>query len=52
VQARLCGYGDAHRSRLGINDIDPPVNSPKGVAGGAHNYGRDGAMPVNAPNGA
>jgi catalase len=51
LQARLFGYGDAHRYRLGINHIDMPVNSPKGVAGGAHNYGRDGAMPVHAPSG-
>ena len=28
-----------------------PVNSAKRVAGGAKNYGRDGAMPVDAPNG-
>lgn len=27
-----------------------PVNSPKGVAGGVTNYGRDGAMPVHAPD--
>jgi len=51
LQARLFRYGDAHRYRLGINHIDMPVNSPKGVPGGAHNYGRDGAMPVHAPNG-
>jgi catalase len=51
LQARLFGYGDAHRYRLGINHSRMPVNSPKGVAGGAQNYGRDGAMPVAAPNG-
>ena len=51
LQARLFGYGDAHRYRLGINHSHITVNSPKGVAGGANNYGRDGAMPVGAPNG-
>jgi catalase len=51
LQARLFGYGDAHRYRLGINHSMMPVNSPKGVPGGAKNYGRDGAMPLHAPNG-
>jgi catalase len=51
LQARLFGYGDAHRYRLGINHTLMPVNSPKGVPAGAKNYGRDGAMPVHAPNG-
>jgi catalase len=51
LQARLFGYGDAHRYRLGINHMLMPVNSPKGVKGGAKNYGRDGAMPIDAPNG-
>jgi catalase len=44
LQARLFAYGDAHRYRLGINSTQLPVNSPKGVKGGARNYGRDGAM--------
>jgi catalase len=44
LQARLFAYGDAHRYRLGINHTRLPVNSPKGVEGGARNYGRDGAM--------
>jgi catalase len=44
LQARLFAYGDAHRYRLGINGTRLPVNSPKGVAGGARNYGRDGGM--------
>jgi catalase len=44
LQARLFAYGDAHRYRVGINHSRLPVNSPKGVAGGAQNYGRDGAM--------
>src|SRR5258706_1505300 len=44
LQARLFAYGDAHRYRLGINHTRLPVNAPQGVAGGARNYGRDGAM--------
>ncbi|MCX4241993.1 catalase [Paraliomyxa miuraensis] len=44
LQARLFAYGDAHRYRLGINHSRLPVNAPKGVPGGARNYGRDGAM--------
>ncbi|HLT37021.1 MAG TPA: catalase [Enhygromyxa sp.] len=44
LQARLFGYGDAHRYRLGINHTRLPVNAPRGVEGGARNYGRDGAM--------
>jgi catalase len=51
LQARLFGYGDAHRYRLGINHSMMPVNSPKAVPGGAKNYGRDGEMPLHAPNG-
>ena len=44
LQGRLFAYGDAHRYRLGINHTQLPVNAAKGVAGGATNYGRDGAM--------
>jgi catalase len=44
LQARLFAYGDAHRYRLGVNHTRLPVNAPRGVAGGARNYGRDGAM--------
>ncbi|HVH07694.1 MAG TPA: catalase [Myxococcota bacterium] len=44
LQARLFAYGDAHRYRLGVNHTQIPVNAPRGVAGGAANYGRDGAM--------
>jgi catalase len=44
LQARLIAYGDAHRYRLGVNHTRLPVNEPRGVAGGAPNYGRDGAM--------
>ncbi len=51
LQARLFGYGDAHRYRLGINSSSLDVNSAKGVCGGAQNYGRDGFMPINAPSG-
>ena len=43
LQARLFGYGDAHRYRLGVNHTRLPVNAPRGVEGGARNYGRDGA---------
>jgi catalase len=44
LQARLFAYGDAHRYRLGINHTRLGVNEPKGVPGGARNYGRDGFM--------
>jgi catalase len=44
LQGRLFAYGDAHRYRLGVNHTQIPVNAPKGVPGGATNYGRDGAM--------
>ncbi len=51
LQARLFAYGDAHRYRLGINHTRLPVNSPKGVQGGARNYGRDGAMAFDGNGG-
>ncbi|HEX8435094.1 catalase [Archangium sp.] len=51
LQARLFAYGDAQRYRLGINHTQLPVNSPKGVQGGARNYGRDGAMAFNGNGG-
>src|SRR5262249_16311319 len=51
LQARLFAYGDAHRYRLGINHTRLPVNQPKGVAGGAQNYGRDGAMRFDGNSG-
>ncbi|MBX7097101.1 MAG: catalase [Myxococcaceae bacterium] len=44
LQARLFAYGDAQRYRLGVNHTRLPVNAPQGVAGGARNNGRDGAM--------
>jgi catalase len=49
LQARLFAYGDAHRYRLGINASRMPVNSPRVTA--AHNYGRDGFMPVGGNGG-
>ncbi len=51
LQARLFGYGDAHRYRLGINHTRLDVNEPKGVPGGARNYGRDGSMRFDANGG-
>src|SRR2546427_730213 len=48
LQARLFAYGDAHRYRLGINHTRLPVNAPRGVDGGARNYGPDGAMRFDA----
>jgi catalase len=44
LQARLFAYCDTHSYLLGINHTRLPVNSPRGVEGGAQNYGRDGAM--------
>jgi catalase len=44
LQARLFGYGDAHRYRLGINHTRLPVNAARGVESAPRNYGRDGAM--------
>ncbi|MCA9623707.1 MAG: catalase, partial [Myxococcales bacterium] len=52
LQARLFAYGDAHRYRLGINHTQLPVNRPRGVEGGAQNYGRDGAMRFDGNGGA
>jgi catalase len=52
LQARLFAYGDAHRYRLGINHTHLPVNQPKGVTGGAQNYGRDGFMASGGGSGA
>ncbi len=51
---RLFAYADAHRSRLGVNYKQIPVNRPKCPV---HSYSKDGAMridnvtdPVYAPN--
>jgi catalase len=52
LQARLFAYGDAQRYRLGVNHTRLPVNTPRGVEGGARNYGRDGAMRFDANGGA
>jgi catalase len=49
LQGRLFAYGDAHRYRLGVNHTRIPVNSPKGVAKGVFNYGRDGSMQLDVP---
>jgi catalase len=51
LQARLFGYGDAHRYRLGINHSRLHVNAARGVASGVDNYGRDGAMRFDANGG-
>ncbi len=51
LQARLFAYGDAHRYRLGINHTRLGVNEPKGVKGGARNYGQDGFMRSDAVSG-
>jgi catalase len=50
LQARLFGYGDAHRYRLGINHTRLPVNAPRNE-GGAKNYGRDGFMRFDSNGG-
>jgi len=49
LQGRLFAYGDAHRYRLGINHTRIPVNAPHATK--ADNYGRDGAMQVEANGG-
>ncbi len=41
LQARLMSYADAHLHRLGANNLQIPVNSPKCPF---HNYIRDGAL--------
>jgi catalase len=49
LQGRLFAYGDAHRYRLGINHTRIPVNAPHATK--ADNYGRDGAMSIDANGG-
>ncbi|RYF11447.1 MAG: catalase, partial [Deltaproteobacteria bacterium] len=44
LQARLFGYADAQRYRLGINHTSLPVNRAQGCPHAVRNYGRDGAM--------
>ena len=51
LQARLFAYGDAHRYRVGINHTRLSVNAPKGIDGGASNYGQDGFMRFDAKSG-
>jgi len=51
LQGRLFAYGDSHRYRLGVNHTRLPINAPQGVAAGATNYGRDGAMRFDANGG-
>lgn len=50
MQARIFGYHDAHRYRLGTNYHLIPVNAPRGS--GFTNYQRDGAMRVDGNGGA
>lgn len=51
LQGRLFAYGDAQRHRLGVNHTRLPVNAPKALPHGAQNYGQDGAMRFDAPDG-
>lgn len=44
LQGRLFSYGDAQRYRLGVNNYQIPVNSPRCLY---HSYHRDGAMRVD-----
>jgi catalase len=44
LQGRLFSYGDAQRYRLGVNNYQIPVNSPRCPY---HSYHRDGAMRVD-----
>ena len=47
LQGRLFAYADAHRYRLGVNNMQLGVNRPRGTT--ADNYGRDGFMRADAP---
>lgn len=49
LQARLFGYGDAQRYRLGVNHYQIPVNRPRCPVTG---YSRDGQMRVDGNHGA
>jgi catalase len=51
LQGRLFAYADAQRYRLGVNHTRLPVNAPKALPHGAQNYGQDGAMRFDAPDG-
>ncbi|KAI0696337.1 catalase-domain-containing protein [Cytidiella melzeri] len=48
LQSRLFSYGDAHRYRLGANNLQIPVNAPTVPVA---NFVRDGAMTVNGNQG-
>ncbi|KAI0088364.1 catalase-domain-containing protein [Irpex rosettiformis] len=48
LQARLFSYGDAHRYRLGTNNLQIPVNAPTVPVA---NFERDGFMTVNGNQG-
>ena len=50
LQARLFGYSDAARYRIGVNSHQIPVNAPRGVKD-HHIYHRDGAMRVDGNGG-
>jgi catalase len=41
LQGRLFSYPDTHRYRIGPNDLQLPVNSPKVDV---HTYNKDGPM--------
>lgn len=48
LQARLFAYGDAQRYRLGVNNHQIPVNTPKGMSEDSyHPFHRDGMMRVD-----
>lgn len=49
LQGRLFSYGDTQRHRLGVNNIQIPVNQPRCPISGFH---RDGAMRVDGNYGA
>lgn len=48
LQARLFSYGDTHRYRLGVNNLQLPVNSPFK----AQNFNRDGFATFDSQGGA
>jgi catalase len=49
LQGRTFAYQDAHRHRLGANNVQIPVNAPKNAP--LHSYQRDGYMSVNGNGG-
>lgn len=48
LQGRLFSYGDTARYRLGVNNLQIPVNSPFNL----HNFSRDGFSTLNSQGGA